>query len=247
MLLMPNEPSILIIAATQREIRAFRELVSVPAPDTDPRIVCRGSAAGAGSRHLRLAISGIGKSNAAMHTLDLLHQEPASLVIDTGCAGAYPESDLRLGDVTLSSASVFADEGVDIGSEFADLQAMGLAIARDPKGQELYNEMPTFLDPTWLPMPSLDFRVHSGIIATTSTCSGTRETARLRARGALAEAMEGAAVALAANETGCPFVEVRGISNEAGDRDHSRWDIDLACKNAARVVAHIINQLEAPA
>mgnify|MGYP003310184123 CR=1 FL=1 len=58
-------------------------------------------------------------------------------------------------------------------------------------------------------------------------------------RGALAEAMEGAAVALAANETGCPFVEVRGISNEAGDRDHSRWDIDLACKNAARVVAHL--------
>ncbi|MGH8879412.1 MAG: futalosine hydrolase, partial [Stackebrandtia sp.] len=41
---------------------------------------------------------------------------------------------------------------------------------------------------------------------------------------ALAEAMEGFGVATAAAEARLPFVELRTISNEVGDRDVAGWD-----------------------
>ena len=40
--------------------------------------------------------------------------------------------------------------------------------------------------------------------------------------------MEGYALALAGQRFKIPVVEIRGISNEAGDRDRSNWDFETA-------------------
>jgi futalosine hydrolase len=57
---------------------------------------------------------------------------------------------------------------------------------------------------------------------------------------AAAEDMEGFAVAAACRLAGVPLDIVRGISNIAGDRDHSRWQIDAACRAAATLAAAIL-------
>ncbi|MEL6713596.1 MAG: futalosine hydrolase, partial [Planctomycetota bacterium] len=56
-----------------------------------------------------------------------------------------------------------------------------------------------------------------------------------RAPEAAAEDMEGFAVALAASNAGVELRIVRGISNEAGDRDHARWRIEDALFAVARL------------
>ena len=57
---------------------------------------------------------------------------------------------------------------------------------------------------------------------------------------ATAEDMEGFAVTAACRLSGIPLDIVRGISNTAGDRDHSRWQIDAACHAAAALAATLL-------
>ena len=57
---------------------------------------------------------------------------------------------------------------------------------------------------------------------------------------AAAEEMEGFAVAVACQLAGVPLDIVRGISNRAGDRDKSRWQIDLALSSAARLANSVL-------
>jgi futalosine hydrolase len=74
-------------------------------------------------------------------------------------------------------------------------------------------------------------------MATVSVCAGTDRLVAERARqGALAESMEGAAVAFAAARQGVPFVEVRGISNLCGPRDGASFNLAAAIRNAATVL-----------
>jgi futalosine hydrolase len=72
--------------------------------------------------------------------------------------------------------------------------------------------------------------LHRGVIATVATCSGTDALAVEveRRTGAIAEAMEGAAVVHAALRLGLPGGEVRVISNSTGDRAKQQWDIARA-------------------
>ena len=67
----------------------------------------------------------------------------------------------------------------------------------------------------------------AGPIATVATCSGTDDAARevVIRTGALAEAMEGAAVVHAALRLDLPGIELRSISNTTGDRGQQRWDL----------------------
>ena len=56
---------------------------------------------------------------------------------------------------------------------------------------------------------------------------------------ALAEDMEGFAVAAACQLASVPLSIVRGISNRAGDRTHSQWKIAEAMKAAAKLVEEL--------
>jgi nucleoside phosphorylase len=78
----------------------------------------------------------------------------------------------------------------------------------------------------------------AGPIATVSTCSGTDAlAAQVRARtGALAEAMEGAAVLHIAARLGVPAAELRIISNTCGHRPSQRWDLPKALARLESVV-----------
>jgi futalosine hydrolase len=63
------------------------------------------------------------------------------------------------------------------------------------------------------------------IVSVAAASAGPAEAAALAGRypAAIAEEMEGYAVALAARRFGVPLIVVRGISNRAGDRDHDGW------------------------
>ena len=57
---------------------------------------------------------------------------------------------------------------------------------------------------------------------------------------AVAEDMEAYAVAMACSEATVPLTVIRGISNVAGDRDHSRWQVNTALHAAAELLLKVI-------
>ena len=179
-------------------------------------------AAALGCTKATVCVSGIGRTNAAAATTAaLLEEGPFDGVLSVGIAGALPGSLLRAGEVVVATECVYFEEGLRTPQGFIDTAAMGF-----PLGEFEGNRVPCEARLTrFVPGPR-----HDGPIATVATCSGTDAlAAEVESRtGALAEAMEGAAVVHAALRLGVPGGEVRVISNSTGDRDAQRWDIARA-------------------
>ena len=78
--------------------------------------------------------------------------------------------------------------------------------------------------------------------------SGDVETAekRFQTHGALAENMEGSAIAQVCFLFDVPFLECRGISNIAGIRDKKHWDLDLAVDRSHAVIGHVLESIAPP-
>ncbi len=169
-----------------------------------------------------IVVGGIGRTNAAAAVTEaLLRRGPFDLVVSAGVAGALPGSGLRLGDLVVADGCVYAEEGVIQPDGFRTMDAVGF-----PLGPFAGNRVPTSDRVATLAPEG----ARRGAIATVATCSGTDAAAAevVRRTGAVAEAMEGAAVVHAALRLSVPGGEIRAISNDTGDRPRQRWDLDAA-------------------
>jgi len=175
-----------------------------------------------GGKDAVVIAGGVGRTNAAASTTHaILRAGPFDAVISAGLAGALPGSELAVGDAIVASDCIYAEEGLVTPQGFADIASIGLSLG-DFEG----NAVP--VDEPLLEVLSASFRI--GPVATVATCSGTDEAAAMIARrtDALAEAMEGAAVVHAARRLNVPAIELRAISNFAGDRSAQQWDFTRA-------------------
>ena len=186
-----------------------------------------------------VVVAGIGRTNAAAATAEALTEAratgaPFAAVISTGIAGALPGSNLALGPGIVADACVYAEEGIALPEGQGDMRVLGF-----PLGDFEGNRVP--VDGALL----VAFRAlgPACAIATVATCSGTDAAAlSVRTRtGAMAEAMEGAAVVHAARRVGVPAIEIRSISNTTGDRATQRWDIAAAFAALQRVGDALVN------
>lgn len=187
---------------------------------------------------LQLVVTGIGKSNAAGAVARVLDSHQHAAVISVGLAGALPRPDqppLPLRTIIAATASVFADEGLQTDDAFTDVAAMGFPLGPPPI---LGSPIPAHPGVLALLGPIADV---AAPIATVSTCSGTDALARQVSQrtGAVAEAMEGAAVALVAARLGVPAGELRVISNTTGRREEQRWDLRGALATLTKAIARL--------
>jgi futalosine hydrolase len=167
-----------------------------------------------GFTRIRIIDTGVGPVNAAhAATVAITTTKPAAIIM-CGVGGAYPSSDLRVGDVVSASVEIYGDLGADSPSGFLDMKALGFPVVQEPP---LFNELPLQLFPTDRRLP----------FVTVSTCTGTAAGANsLQSRtGGAVENMEGAAIAHVAHLHKIPAGEVRSISNMVTDRDPSRWKL----------------------
>jgi futalosine hydrolase len=191
-----------------------------------------------------LAVTSVGKVNAASAATLLLERYRPRLLINCGCGGAYPGSGLHVGHLAVASAEIYGDEGVITADGWLDLKAMGLTIVTK-EGHCCHNEMPLALLPAERAMQlaaALGVPCRRGKFVTVSTCSGmaSRGEELWRRHRALCENMEGAAAAHVALLWGVDCLEVRGISNMVEDRNLATWDIDGAAEAAQRFVLKFI-------
>jgi len=218
----PENAPILIACAVHAEARAVARGVGVELNDRvrfwEPIDL---------STSAHLMVTGVGKANAAGATARALALGTYSAVWSVGVAGALPGvgGGVEIGGVVRAGASIFADEGVRTPEGFATIDEAGFPTTDGLDGALLDGHGATAPLPT-----SVRERAAVGTIATVSTGSGTDALARELAdrTGAIAEAMEGAAVGLACARAGVPFAEIRAISNTTGDRERQSWDLRAA-------------------
>jgi futalosine hydrolase len=210
-------------------------------------------------KNIVLAISGMGKTNAAHAAAVLALKHKPSIIINMGIGGAYPSSDLKIGDIAIAEKEIYGDEGVILEDGFHETELIGIPLLT--KGRKRYfNEFPldsrlvskafkSVLPITHHPAsggpavvgPS-PITVRKGPFLTLSTCTGTnKRAAELEKRyGAICENMEGAAIAHVCSIHDIPFMEVRGISNIVGKRDLRKWNIELAAANCQKAVLQFL-------
>ncbi|MDX9910955.1 MAG: futalosine hydrolase [Phycisphaerales bacterium] len=220
-----------------------------------------------GEHAVDLALTRVGKAMAAACAARLLTQSPCAGVVNLGICGVLPRAvsesqghseqwvmpiDL-VGRPVFASHSVMGDEGLlepaHAAPRFTTIDAMGFPAV--PPAPGMTPETPP--DPRRPASPALASALLSrltragldplrGTIATISTCSGTDAGARevVRRTGAIAEAMEGAAIAQVCAMLSVPFVELRVISNTTGDRAAQHWDMPRAKETLERVARAIL-------
>jgi len=169
---------------------------------------------------VRIVTSGVGRTNAAAATTEaiLRGQGRIDAIISAGVAGALPGSNLHIGDCIVASRCIYMEEGLISPHGFVTMASLGF-----PLGDFEGNAVP--VDDEILDQLSDAFPI--GPIATVATCSGTDEAAEtvVKRTGAVAEAMEGAAVVHVGRRFRLPAIEFRAISNTTGNRAAQQWDI----------------------
>ena len=164
------------------------------------------------------SVSGAGTPITLLRLIPWIQSLKPGWLVNLGIAGAYPESDLKIGDVVTGTSEVFADLGMEMPDEegFRPLSEFPFSDAT------LRGPMPLWV-PEWA-------GAKQGRGATVNQCTGRDETGRRRRKlfGADFESMEGAAVALAGSAARIPVCEVRAISNLASKRDVRPENIRIA-------------------
>jgi futalosine hydrolase len=183
-----------------------------------------------------LLVSGVGKVNAALATEALLSLRHPKTVILFGCAGAYPRSGLKVGDLAIATEEIFGDEGVQTPDGFLDMEQLGLSLAtyqneplfnKIPLITPMINEVRAMLKPVLIAKGQ---SLITGPFVTVSCGSGTDPLAAdiVARTDGICENMEGAAVAQVCLQHKVSMIELRGISNMTGDRNQGAWDIPKA-------------------
>ncbi|MEZ4866245.1 MAG: 5'-methylthioadenosine/S-adenosylhomocysteine nucleosidase [Caldilineaceae bacterium] len=171
------------------------------------------------------AVGGLGKTQFAVQTQHLIERGPAwNLVVCAGAAGALDDR-LTVGDVVIGAETVEHDIKNQMGAPLLP-RFPGDPVAVAALGQ--------------VRLPHAPFTVHVGVIASgdEDVVHGDRRRAVRELTGALAVAWEGAGGARAGRFSQAPFVEIRGISDEAGESAASDFvrNLPLAMHNVAMVV-----------
>ncbi|MGH7243259.1 MAG: futalosine hydrolase [Phycisphaerales bacterium] len=187
------------------------------------------------SDEIDLLLCGVGKANASGATAQAIAHRAPSRVLNLGICGALPHAQpLQIGQAILASRCLFADEGIETTNDWIPLAKAGFPAAIDADSitpSESFNRL----------LRPLADRV--GVVTTVSSCSGTdaraEEIASRSAPDGLAEAMEGAAIGLAAARANIPFAELRVVSNRTGDRESQGWNLPLALARLERIAAEL--------
>ncbi|MFI7210760.1 futalosine hydrolase [Micromonospora maritima] len=145
---------------------------------------------------------------------------PYRAVVSAGIAGGFAGR-AAVGGTVLADRSVAADLGAESPAGFIPVEDLGMP-AELLGGGRVVPADPGLLGALRAALPAATV----GTVLTVSTVTGTAaSTAALADRhpDAVAEAMEGYGVGVAAAQAGVPFAELRTISNPIGPRDRGSW------------------------
>lgn len=225
---------IAIIAAMPQELAVLRATLEEAREERLFGISCQRGRIG--TVEVVLALSGIGKVNAAFSTTLVIDRFAPRAVINTGSAGGLGTG-IALGDVVIGDSVRHHD---------VDLSAFGHPLGQIPDLPPAYPA-----DPTLVAQAALAARgfagatVHQGLVVSGDRfIHGSADTTRIRKAfpSALACEMEAAALAQICHLCAVPFVVIRAISDHADEQADTNFEafIEYAAQQSAAMVCRLL-------
>lgn len=208
-------PDVLLLIPTELERRAFMGAWAAEQKITPP------------------ALCGFGPIVPAGRTMQLIHEQRPKHICLLGIAGSLSKN-AKVGEAYMFSEIVCYGVGVGSGNDFQSASSLGWPQWEDPR---IGDSLPA--------VASKDYLIAGQLITTCSASASQEEAEWKRALypRAVAEDMEAFAVASACHFAGIGFSCIRGISNVAGQRDKSTWQIDTAMTSATDLFEQLQNWL----
>lgn len=241
------KPDLLILSATPYEVSSFLDRC----PGEYERSTLAGQSiisGNIGSTTYDLLITGPGVFNAARALTVYLEQSSKTLkpslrsdlkpglVLQTGIAGVFEQTGLKIGDIAIATSDHYIHTGVE--SDCLPNHPLSFdLIENEPESRKgCYSfdaaRVEMFYKKMCHKTDMNTFTIGKGPFVTVSTITASFDTARCiyNAFSPVMEAMEGAASAHIARLYDIPMIQIRAASNIVGERDRSNWNIDLAVK-----------------
>lgn len=228
---------IAVAAAMKEELAPFRKHYQVNSLIERGKTIIEEASFSKKTVSLFLVETGIGKVNAAAAASLLCESYRPDMIINTGSAGGF-SSQLKIGDVVCASVLTYGD---------VDATAFDYVYGQVPQmpSHYLIENVSTYFD--WL-TPSTKYKVHMGLITTSDSFMSEKkmiEKVSRRFPKMLASDMESTAIAQVAHFYEIPVLNIRGISDIAGQHAANSFDqnIDIAAFHAFEQTKKVIDQL----
>ena len=213
---------IVVAAATDTEIKPF--------------IDQQKNFAGKHPVEIKVLITGIGAVATTFSLTRSLLQRKPDLVIQAGIAGSFDAS-LVPGSVVVIGDEVIGDWGAIENKEWKDVFDIGLVSK---------NDFPfingRLVNPHIHQLNKYDLPVVSSITVNEMITSPERIVGAIKKYTPQTESMEGAAFHYTCLQLKIPFLQVRAISNMAGDRNKQNWQFETAILQLNKILTTITEQ-----
>lgn len=167
-----------------------------------------------------------------------LHISRPDLIIQAGIAGSF-DTATPPGSVFAIGSEAIADLGVQENGKLLSIFDMKIMGPNQPPFKK-----------GWLPNPGKSWLKKTGVPAvkavTVNQVSAEKKIIRqyMEKYQPALESMEGAALHYAALRAGVPFVQLRAVSNYAGERDKAKWKIKEAIGALNHTLIRFVINLE---
>jgi futalosine hydrolase len=191
----------------------------------------------AGTLELDVLITGIGLTAATYHLQKQIAIKRPQLVIQGGIGGCFNTS-IKLGEVTMITKDTIADQGVVEKKTLLTLFDLGLMKP---------NQFP--YKNGWLVNPHKDLLRKSRLkkvsaISVNQVSTSKKTILRYTDRfNPTVESMEGAALHYTCLMENIPFLQLRSISNYAGERNKKKWKMKEAIANLNHELIQLITSI----
>ncbi len=243
--------SVVVAAAVMDELAVIQTKVSniVPVKSPFSMIFHQGVI---GDIHITLIATGPGMVNTAAGLSVCFERCKPDLLIQTGCAGAFKQAGVQMGDIAVATS----DRDMHLGIENQERESAPPSPLPFPviktDNLSVYHTYPTstsFSDFAYSCLTNIRFSLHhkvkKGPFITVSTITATHNRAHVlfSETAAAMESMEGAAAAHCALLFNIPYIQIRSASNYVGHRDRDSWDLKTAFQHSGKAVCHLIDHL----
>ena len=238
-------PDVLILSATPFEISDFLSRY----PEDSKRFTRTGLTILSGRAHHKtydVMITGPGVFNAAHGLTVYLETSSPALVLHTGIAGVFKQTGCATGDVAIATQEHYIHTGVQRNCLENDPLPFDLIDANPLTRKGVYSFDQDRVDHAHdilsRAFSASKINIIKGPFITVSSITSSFEHADklYSIFSPVMEAMEGAACAHVAALYDLPIIEVRAASNRVGEKDKSKWDIELAVKKLGQACTYLL-------
>ncbi|HJV19033.1 MAG TPA: futalosine hydrolase [Sediminibacterium sp.] len=181
--------------------------------------------------------SGVGMLASAVALTRLALEDRPDLIIQMGIAGSFTPG-IAPGKVVVVNNEMLGDTGVEEAGVWKDLFDLKLEKSSYPPYEKRKLPNPWLKTFNLLQLPEAD-----AITVNQISTGEKRITQLIKKYRPDLESMEGAALHYIGRETGIPFIQIRAVSNMAGERDKSRWLMKESLANLNQTVLQYVEQL----